>query len=143
MLLGGEQLSREHQAEIADRFEAYLDGRAASLDEAFAVKPAAGERTWRTQTALVTRDELICAAAAQFFPTITPLAQAEKLAEALRRYHSAAWLRERELDECDPRHAGKLPEVLWRILKAHEHPVGCRRIRFILAASSVYSRPTL
>jgi hypothetical protein len=53
----------------------------------------------------------------------------------LSRYHATAWQRERVYYHCRERHLGTLYEYLWRALKAHDHVLAARSLRFVLAKS--------
>ncbi|RWI92864.1 MAG: hypothetical protein EOR21_17205 [Mesorhizobium sp.] len=73
------------------------------------------------------RDEAIRTAAETF------ALSAVTLATELHRYAASSWLRERTLDTCPDRHAGRLQEHLWRALHAHPHVIGERQIRRIIS----------
>ena len=122
-------------AAIRAAVDAYLAGKAGSLDQAFGLKPRAGERSWRTAAAIAERDRLIRQTAIKFWPAHKHAQQARLLAGALRHYGGTAWSREKLAEECPTRHRGQIYEACWFILRARDYSVSERQIRSILAAS--------
>lgn len=84
--------------------------------------PRVGERTVQTYIRLHVRDWYLELAARKFFSHLPSVRkQAKALQKAISDYASSAWLRERSLDECPARHAGKVNAYCWAILRLHDH----------------------
>lgn len=84
-------------------------------------KLRAGERSVETQFAIHIRDEMFRETARKFFSDLPSCRkQAQALQKALSDYAASAWLRERTLDQCPARHAGKINSNCWRIFKVHD-----------------------
>jgi hypothetical protein len=88
-----------------------------------------GKRLPETLQAIAQRDALLREAAARFFPDATHHQAAEMLRVKLLRYQTSAWRRDRAEAECPPRLAGRLDELLWQILKTHDHTPSAVTIR--------------
>src|SRR5215472_12640876 len=58
-----------------------------------------------------------------------------RLASALRRYRSSAWLRERTLAQC-PHPTASLQSLLWQVLKLVDRGIGERQMKRILDKST-------
>lgn len=112
----------------------WMTGEAATLDDAFGLRPEPGQRRASTRARQVQRDDALRAAASMSAAT-TPTGQAKHAATSLGRYASTTWLRTRDADSC-PHKAGSLKASLWTALKAGDgRPVGERRIQQILETS--------
>jgi hypothetical protein len=123
----------DDQAWLADALDRVLAGE--PIASAFDMKPRPGQRTLATISALDRRNALLRDAAAQFFRDVPTAEQARRLSAALAHYHATAWQRERSLDACPLRHAGKIHELLWGALKANDRVLSARSIRLVLATS--------
>lgn len=102
--------------------------------------PRPGVRLATTIERLARRDALLVAAAARFYPSLSMNEQAHRLARELGHYRAGAWRRERALDCVPPRHVGRLHELLWQALRAHDRTLAARSIRFVLSVA--YLLPT-
>jgi hypothetical protein len=112
--------------------------RAASGEDAAAalgLKRKPGQRNWRTCEELAERNRLLRSAAERFLGELSVAEQAEVLHRQLCRYRASAWTRERTCERCPDRHLGTLHELLWRVLKLHDHILAARSLRLILAMS--------
>ncbi|WOH70667.1 hypothetical protein RX330_20435 [Bradyrhizobium sp. NDS-1] len=99
-----------------------------------------GQRSPAARAAQERRDRLICVTIAEFFPALLAATAAEQLAERLARYRSGPdWKRDRTATSINYRQS--LRGRCWEILKAVDRPLSGRRIREILATSSVSSSP--
>jgi hypothetical protein len=90
-----------------------------------------GHRLPETLHAIARRDELICEAARRYFPGASDREIARQLRTALSRYREGRWRRDRSESLCP--HAGKLPALLWCLLKTRDAVPSDRTIRLALA----------
>lgn len=125
-------LSPEDREQLADMLDRIANGADAAA--ALGLKRSPGQRTWRTCAVLAERDRLLRVAAARL-AGLSITEQAMALHTELSRYHATAWQRERTYECCPERHAGKITELLWNILKVHDHLLAARSIRLVLAKS--------
>jgi hypothetical protein len=70
---------------------------------------------------------------ARFFAAASDREIARRLHQALSRYATGAWRRERTCDVCPVRHRGKVTAALWMILKTRDAIPSDRTIRRTLA----------
>jgi hypothetical protein len=133
---GGGMLDDSDARQIAASLQAYLSGTAESLDHAFGLRPAAGQRSWQTRHAMQVRDDALREAARTFLAGTNISEQSKALSTALSRYATSAWLREGGANECPARHEGRLEFFLWTILRADPRPLSHERIRKVLVTSS-------
>ncbi|OHV26225.1 hypothetical protein EOS93_10150 [Rhizobium sp. RMa-01] len=122
----------EAAAELRAAVERVLDGTESSLDRALGLKPAAGQRSWRTTAALEERNRLICETATTFFPENTSREKAEAIAAGLERFRSGA-----DWQGCRTREICPYPQGIkanfWRILKAFDRNLSAATVRAVLA----------
>lgn len=122
----------EVAAELCMAVQKVIDGTEPSLDSALGLKPAAGQRSWRTSAALVERDRLLCEVAITFFPEKSIREMAEAIAAGLERFRSGAeWPRYKMRETC-PYPQG-LKANFWRILKILDRTLSAARVRAVLA----------
>ena len=140
-LRGGPPLDLAEASALAAAIEATIAGRAESLDQALGLRAGVGQRSWQTAQSLSRRDALIREAGERFFRDGSAADRARRLHEALCRYSSTAWSRERLLDGPRPCDVGKAREFFWWILRANPSVLSAHRIRKLLATSCPYSRP--
>jgi hypothetical protein len=131
----------EIDADVAEAaaasLDAYVEREAASLDDAFGLVRARGERDARNRAALSERDQLLRQAAAQFYPRATPAEAGRLLASKMEWYLTSAWARERGASACPPRHAGRVEECLWKALKAEPRALSSERIEKVLRTAQI------
>lgn len=120
-------------AASADAIEGFLAGKFNSLDAAVGLKPSPGQRSAQTILRRERRDRLLREAADRFFPAWPVTAQAQALARAFADYEGRAWTREKRSEACPSRHAGKVEEVAWRLLREFKKVPGERTIRRALS----------
>ncbi|MBB2767297.1 UNVERIFIED_ORG: hypothetical protein GGD60_004192 [Rhizobium esperanzae] len=109
-----------------------IDGAEPSLDAALGLKPAAGQRSWKTTSALEERDRLIREIATTIFPERSIREMAEEIAKGLEKFRSGSdWRRSRNQDTC-PYPQG-LKANFWRILKIFDRNLSAARVRAVLA----------
>ena len=121
---------------IADALDAFLAGRADTLDEALGLpRRRPGERTRATELAINERNRIVREAAARHYPALRPAAQAKELATELGRFRATAWVRECEAETCPARHLGSVQEACWHILRCRDNALGEEAIRKILGTS--------
>jgi hypothetical protein len=89
-------------------------------------------RTPAVQLRINERDALI-RAAARFYPGASDREIARRLHTELSTYRSGRFRRDRVDLTCPMQHRSKLTEVLWMILKVHDHVPCDRAIRTALA----------
>lgn len=94
-----------------------------------------GEWPAATRRAFAKRDELLREAYRQHWPDARPATAAQEISTRLTRYTASAWLRERHLDTCPPRHEGRAEALFWRALRLVERTPSPERIRKILVIS--------
>ena len=114
---------------------------AVGLEEALGLATGPGQRKAATIASIASRDELLRAAAAEFFPDLRPAEQARDMHQHWRRYVAAGWPRERALEEPPERRRGTIEGALWRVMKTRDHLLAERSLRLILAVSSGYLLP--
>ncbi|MGR9311379.1 hypothetical protein ACU8MX_18355 [Rhizobium leguminosarum] len=118
-------------AELRLAVQRVIDGDEPSLDAALGLKPAAGERSWRTTAALEERNRLICETALTFFPGSSNRERAEAIAAGLERFRSGPdWWRYRARKTC-PYPQG-LKANFWLILKVLDQNLSADRVRKVL-----------
>ena len=94
-----------------------------------------GRRTPQTLLLLDERDKLLFEAA-RFYPGASDREVARRLRTALSRYRAGRWERgDRTEPLCPLRHRGTITELLWMILKVHDHLPSDRTIRRALPGS--------
>jgi hypothetical protein len=77
-------------------------------------------RTRQVLLLISERDALI-RSAARFYPGASGREIARQLRTALSTYYGGRWRRDREVFTCPAQHKGKLTEVLFLLLRTHEH----------------------
>ncbi len=92
-----------------------------------------GHRSVALLAALADRDRLLCEAAARFCVGMSGREAARYLHSALARYRAGAWQRTRVEATCPARHAGRIDELLWAILKSRDATPSETLIRAALA----------
>jgi hypothetical protein len=97
------------------------------------VRLSRGQRSLETLLSLQRRNAALRAANRAFYADMSAQATAHELHRELVRYLLTAWQRDRLLDAAPSRHAGRLREHLWLILRARDHVPSERTIRRILA----------
>lgn len=118
-------------AELRAAVQRVLDGDELSLDAALGLKPAAGQRSWKTTASIEERDRLIRETAAQYFPDKSIREKADSLAKGLERFRVGAdWQCSRYLDAC-PYPQG-LKANFWLILKVLNRPLSAESLRKIV-----------
>ncbi|ANK84450.1 hypothetical protein AMJ97_CH00813 [Rhizobium sp. N1314] len=119
-------------AELRLAVQRVIDGAEPSLDAALGLKPAAGQRNWKTTAALEERNRLIRETAATFFPGSSIRERSEAIANGLERFRSGPdWWRYRERKTC-PYPQG-IKANFWRILKIFDRSLSAARVRAVLA----------
>jgi hypothetical protein len=91
-----------------------------------------GHRLPATLAAIERRNGLLCEAADRFCVGLSGRAAASWLHTRLGRYQAGAWRRDRSEALCPARHAGRIEESLWMILKARDVVPSERSIRAVL-----------
>jgi hypothetical protein len=94
-----------------------------------------GHRTTQTLDAIARRNQLILEAGDRYFPGLSGREAARHLRVALLRYRCGAWRRTRTETSCPERHLGRLEELLWRLLRVHDHVPSDKLIRTALSRS--------
>jgi hypothetical protein len=113
---------------VADLIDAFMRGEGSTL-----IGSRLPKQTAQRYERLRRRDELVRLAVAKFYSEIkSNRAQAKKLADALSRYRSSAWRRDRSNPECPAQYADKLRALLFQILKCVDAPLSTDRIRKLL-----------
>ena len=79
-----------------------------------------GHRTPQTMLLLDERGKLLVEAA-RFFPGCSDREIARRLHGALSTYRNGRWRRDRTEALCPMQHRGKLLQIMWMILKVHDH----------------------
>ncbi|MGR9427726.1 hypothetical protein [Rhizobium leguminosarum] len=122
----------EVAAELCMAVQKVIDGAEPSLDAALGLKPAAGQRSWRTAAAIVERNRLIHETKATFFPENSIRETAEAIASGLERFRSSA-----DWQGCRTRKTCPFPQGLkanfWLILKAFDRNLSAATVRSVLA----------
>jgi hypothetical protein len=106
------------------------------LDVAFGLKPRAGQRDPRERLSITRRDALLKQTAATFFPDLNQTGKAEALHQALLRYSTTGWRRDRVAPTCPPHRIG-LDQALWTLLKARAAVPSARTIHNALSCSEL------
>jgi hypothetical protein len=106
-----------------DLAETILAGiRTGSVDRAIGLLPSYSHHQKIRAAASMLRFPLECSASEA----------AEELAKHMRRYHTTAWAREKLLETCPQRIAGKIQGACWEILKAKDRLLSPDYIRKLL-----------
>jgi hypothetical protein len=95
-------------------------------------------RTPRVLLRIDERDALIWSAA-RFYPGCSDREIARQLHTALSRYHAGRFRRDRN-DTCPVEHRGKLTEVLYLLLRTHDHvpsPATIRRVLGVVVSQTM------
>ncbi|MEY9131858.1 hypothetical protein ABIE79_003325 [Bradyrhizobium diazoefficiens] len=97
-----------------------------------------GQRSASTRAAQAERDRLICRMAAEFFPGLPAVTQAEEISRRLARYRAGPdWRRDRSAARVA--YAATTRGWCWSVLRLQDRPLSADRIRKILGASSPIS----
>jgi hypothetical protein len=115
--------------EAARKFELYLSGRVDSLNAAFGLCRAPGQRDARASGKTVKRNELIATFAAT---RPSAWAAAKELEQKLRRYRAAGWEQERTLTS-NPHRPGTDHWHCWAILAQHDRALSAKTIMRIVS----------
>src|SRR6478736_3078533 len=91
------------------------------------VSAGAGHRTPQTMLLLDERDKLLIEATRFFRGSDREVAK--QLRDALAIYRNGRWRRDGAEMTCPPQYRGKLAQVMWMILKTHDHVPGDRTVR--------------
>ena len=117
---------------LSDAFQAYLEGRCASLNDAFALK-----RHARAYAQLVTRNEALRALAGVHFSSYRLSRQATRISELSRRYGTGRWRHDQHFKAMPQAYRGTVDECLWLAFKSGAAmPLGPRQLRTILRKRS-------
>ena len=95
--------------------------------------PCDNGRTPQVLLALNERSRWLREAAERHFPGASDHEQARRLHRTIGDYATSAWLRERTLSLCPPRHKGRIREFCWMVLKTRDAVPSERTIRRILS----------
>lgn len=101
-----------------------------------------GRRLPGTMAAIAERDALLREVARLHFPAVSQREQARRVHDALCRYQSGAWRRERAEAEGAARHHGKINAHCHAILSLRDHVPSEGAIRRALAFREPAKRPS-
>ncbi len=123
-------------ARLRDGLEIDAEIRIAIADLVADAARGPGEWPTATRRAFARRDELLREAHRIYWPDARPAPAAQEIAIRLNRYAASAWLRERHLDACPPRHEGRPEALFWQALRLVERTPSPERIRKILVETA-------
>jgi hypothetical protein len=118
---------------LAASLQAYVDHRAASLEEAMGIRRCKGGMPWWKEEAVRARNEAL-RQACRLIACHDPLAeQVRKVQRAIARYGAGRWRFDRELASMPEPYRGKVEEWLWLAWRSGAPlPLCVRQLRNIL-----------
>ena len=134
LCLAGEPLDSDLAGWLGRALDAFLARQCGSVEEAFGLRFPPGGIPWWREEANRKRDAALRELAGRHFERLSPCAQAQRIAQASRRYAATAWLIDRDRREMPEAYRGTMREFLYAAFASGATmPLGERQLRNILA----------